>query len=82
VSTFEKFSGLVQDHTGKTNIKETDSLVDDLDLDSLDIVELVMLSEDAFGIELLDSDLEHVFTVADAVKLIDKQSAAARNLEK
>jgi acyl carrier protein len=47
------------------------SFIDDLGADSLDIVELVMAMEDAFGIEIPDDEAEHIRTVGDAVKYIN-----------
>lgn len=41
------------------------NLVDDLNLDSLDIVELMMKMEDEFGIEIPEEDAEGLKTVKD-----------------
>ena len=46
--------------------------VNDLGLDSLDVVEIVMALEDEFGIEISDEEAEKVFTVEDTVELISK----------
>ena len=43
---------------------------DDLDADSLDLVELVMALEEEFGIEVPESDLEGVDTVGKAFALV------------
>lgn len=43
------------------------SFIDDLNADSLDIVELVMELEDAFSIEIPDEDAEKLKTVKDAI---------------
>lgn len=48
-------------------------LVNDLGLDSLDVVEVVMAFEDEFSIEVNDTDAENVLTVQDAIKLVSKQ---------
>lgn len=45
-------------------------LVRDLDLDSLDTMELTLGMEERFGIEIPDSELEDLVTVSDAVRLI------------
>jgi acyl carrier protein len=48
---------------------------DDLDADSLDLVELVMALEEAFDIEVPEEELEGVTTVGQAYKLVtDKLS--------
>ena len=43
---------------------------DDLDADSLDLVELVMALEEEFGIEVPEEDLEGIETVGQAYELI------------
>ena len=43
---------------------------DDLDADSLDLVELVMALEEEFGIEVPEEDLEGVETVGQAYELV------------
>ncbi|MGB7023260.1 MAG: acyl carrier protein [Candidatus Acidiferrales bacterium] len=53
-------------------VTPTASFVDDLGADSLDIVELVMAFEEAFGIEIPDEDAEKIATVKDAIAYIDK----------
>jgi acyl carrier protein len=42
------------------------SFRDDLNADSLDLVELVMALEDEFGLEVEDDDVELIKTVGDA----------------
>ncbi|XP_015775065.1 PREDICTED: acyl carrier protein 2, mitochondrial-like [Acropora digitifera] len=46
--------------------------INDLGLDSLDIVEIVMALEDDFAIEISDEEAEKVFSVEDAVEFIHK----------
>ena len=46
------------------------SFGDDLDADSLDLVELVMALEEEFGISVPESDLEGVDTVGKAFNLV------------
>ncbi|MEY2974166.1 MAG: acyl carrier protein [Actinomycetota bacterium] len=43
---------------------------DDLDADSLDLVELVMALEEEFGIEVPEEDLEGIETVGQAFTLV------------
>lgn len=47
-------------------------LLRDLDLDSLDTMELTLGMEERFAIEIPDTELEDLVTVADAVSLIEK----------
>ncbi len=51
-------------------IKPETSFVDDLGADSLDVVELIMAIEEAFDIEIPDTDAESIVTVQDAVEYL------------
>jgi acyl carrier protein len=46
---------------------------EDLEADSLDIVELIMAFEDKFGSEISDEDAQKISTVGDVVKYIEKK---------
>jgi acyl carrier protein len=46
------------------------SFMDDLNADSLDLIEFITAVEDAFGIEISDEDSEKIQTVQDAVDYI------------
>lgn len=46
---------------------------EDLEADSLDIVELIMAFEDKFGREISDEDAQNITTVGEAVKYIEQQ---------
>lgn len=48
------------------------SFADDLEADSLDVVELVMELEDEFDMEIADEDAEGIASVGDAVNYINK----------
>lgn len=48
------------------------SLTDELDIDSLDLVDLVMTVEDEFSLELPDEALEGMKTIGDLVKYIEE----------
>ena len=50
------------------------SFVDDLGADSLDLVELIMAMEEAFGIEIPDEVAEKITTVQDAIEHVKKVS--------
>lgn len=47
------------------------SFTDDLEADSLDVVELVMELEDEFDMEIADEEAEKIATVGDAVEFIE-----------
>jgi acyl carrier protein len=55
--------------TEKLNFKE------DLNADSIDIVEFVLELEDTFGAEISDEDAEKLTTVADAVNYISEHQS-------
>lgn len=46
---------------------------EDLDVDSLDLVELAQIVEDEYGVEIADSDLDKIQTVSDVVDLINSK---------
>ncbi|GLO65961.1 MULTISPECIES: acyl carrier protein [Oceanobacillus] len=50
------------------------SFKEDLDADSLDVVELVMELEDEFDMEIADEDAEKINTVGDAVDYINSKA--------
>ncbi|WQX67444.1 acyl carrier protein [Helicobacter pylori] len=47
--------------------------VEDLGVDSLDIVELIMALEERFGIEISDEQAEKIVNVGDVMRYIEKQ---------
>jgi acyl carrier protein len=51
---------------------------DDLDADSLDLVELVMALEEEFGVEIPDEDAEKITRVKEAVDYIEKHADKAK----
>jgi acyl carrier protein len=46
------------------------SFIDDLGADSLDLVELIMEMEEAFGIEIADEELEKIRTIKDILDFL------------
>jgi acyl carrier protein len=52
-------------------------LVADLDLDSLDTMELTLAMEEHFSVEIPDSELEDLVTIEDAVTLIERKQAVS-----
>lgn len=69
---FEKLKGLIVDQLGvdEDSISMDSSFIDDLNADSLDMVELVMAMEQEFDISVPDEVAEKVGTVGDAVEFI------------
>ena len=56
------------------SISPESSLIDDLNADSLDMVELVMAMEQEFGISIPDEEAERIKTVGDAIDFIKANS--------
>ncbi|ASU78008.1 acyl carrier protein [Actinopolyspora erythraea] len=50
------------------------SFVDDLDIDSLSMVEIAVQAEDKFGVKIPDDELANLKTVGDAVDYIVKNA--------
>ena len=75
-STYERLSKIVVEQLGvdEADVKPAASFVDDLNADSLDLVELVMSLEEEFGTEISDEDAEKIRTVQDAVDFVDEHS--------
>ena len=52
------------------DVQSSKSFVDDLDIDSLSMVEVVMAAEDKWGVKIPDSEVKNLKTVGDAVTYI------------
>jgi acyl carrier protein len=52
-----------------------DAKFEQLEVDSLDLVELAQIVEDEYGVEVADSDLDQIETVGDVVELVAARSA-------
>jgi len=55
-----------------SKITENSSFIEDLGADSLDIIDLVMVFEEEFNLEIPDKDMEKIKTVGDLIKYLDK----------
>lgn len=59
-----------------SEVQESASFAEDLNADSLDLVEMIMEMEDKFGVTIPDEDAEKILTVGDAVDYITRQSGS------
>ncbi|SCL17410.1 acyl carrier protein [Micromonospora pallida] len=58
----------------KDEVAEEKSFTDDLDVDSLSMVEVVVAAEEKFGVKIPDNEVQNLKTVGDAVTYIEAQS--------
>lgn len=71
--TFGEIKTIIVDLLGVDEEKVTRDarFREDLEADSLDLVELIMAFEDKFGGEISDEDAQNITTVGEAVDYID-----------
>ncbi len=67
-------SALVEFGEEPENVKP-DSRFEELDIDSLDLVELAQVIEDEYGIEVTDADMDKIATVRDVVDFVAQRQA-------
>ncbi len=77
--TFERVKALVIKLLGVPPEKVTleARFREDLEADSLDLVELIMAFEEEFGGEISDEDAQKITTVGEAVKYLEERLAKA-----
>ena len=70
--TFEKVKEIIVDtlSVDEDDVTVDASFTDDLDADSLELVDLTMAFESEFGITIEDEELEKIQTVEDAVEIL------------
>ncbi|MEO6295098.1 MAG: acyl carrier protein [Candidatus Limnocylindria bacterium] len=73
-TTFERLKKIIVEQLGvdEEEVTTTASFVEDLNADSLDLVELIMSLEEEFGMEISDEDAERIQKVSDAVEFIEE----------
>ena len=70
---FEKLKAIAVNDIGidADKIKPESVIIEDLGLDSLDIVDMLMKVEETFGVTIDDGDVAEMRTVADVVDFIE-----------
>ena len=68
-----KLTDLLVDELGieRDDINNDAKFEEDLDVDSLGVVELLMALEDNFGVKIPDEEAEQITTVGEAVDLVE-----------
>ncbi|EPD85597.1 acyl carrier protein [Streptococcus sp. HPH0090] len=68
---FDRIVTIIQERQGEDFVvTENLSLKDDLDADSVDLMEFVLTIEDEFGIEIGDEEIDNLQSVADVLAII------------
>ena len=73
-TTYDRLKKIIVEQLGVDDEEVTPqaSFVEDLNADSLDLVELIMSLEEEFGMEISDEDAERIQKVSDAVEYIEE----------
>ncbi|MCW1059975.1 MULTISPECIES: acyl carrier protein [Streptococcus] len=70
---YEKIVEIIQESRGEEfQVSQTLSLKDDLQADSVDLMEFILTVEDEFGIEISDEDIDELKNVSDVVACVQK----------
>ena len=68
---FDRIVTIIQERQGEDFVvTENLSLKDDLDADSVDLMEFVLTVEDEFGIGISDEEIDNLQSVADVLAII------------
>lgn len=70
--TFEKIKDVIVESLGcnPDDVKPETNLIEDLDADSLELVDLSMTLQEEIGVGIADEDLENIHTVSDILDYI------------
>ena len=76
-TVFSRLKGLIIEHLGvdEDEVVPTASFVDDLNADSLELVDLTAMIEEEFDIEIPDGDARRLQTVQDVLDYVEEHMA-------
>ncbi|OGO05328.1 MAG: acyl carrier protein [Chloroflexi bacterium RBG_13_56_8] len=76
MSTFDQVKGIIVDQLGVSEDAVTMEarFREDLEADSLDLVELIMAFEEEFGGDISDEDAQKIATVGDIVAYLEENA--------
>jgi acyl carrier protein len=60
-----------------TEVTPDKTFVDDLDIDSLSMVEIAVAAQDKFGVEIPDDELKNLKTVKHVIEYVQAQGVSA-----
>lgn len=81
MSVADRIIAICEQQSGKEADRNSE-LVADLELDSLDRLELAMVLEDAFGVEIPDTEVDdpRLSTVGALIDLVERKTAAIEKI--
>lgn len=72
---FDRVVMIIQERQGEDFVvTENLSLTDDLNADSVDLMEFILTIEDEFGIEISDEEIDNLNSVADVLAIIKNRT--------
>ena len=73
MDTFERIRELLAEQLDIDEEKITmdSNILEDFEADSLDVVDMVMILEDEFGVEIPEEEIENLHTVGDVVRYVE-----------
>ncbi|MFA1543984.1 acyl carrier protein [Actinomadura monticuli] len=63
----------------KAEVTPEKNFIDDLDIDSLSMVEIAVAAQDQFGVEIPDDELRNLKTVKDVINFVQNLQTTAKS---
>jgi acyl carrier protein len=79
-AVYDRVAALLVDRFGvPADDISADATFEDMDLDSLDLVEFSLACEEELGVRIEDEEAEGLSTLGDAVRLLESKGATVQN---